>query len=83
MIYYIQTRRPQYALRGAQVLVCENSKGEVVINRKGKILEHEVHHEHGEQGKEVSSKQINAVLDGQRSKVQVTHRSPALAADHP
>jgi hypothetical protein len=44
VIYQIQSLRPDYALRKAQVTVCENTKGEVTILYKNKPLSYTIYH---------------------------------------
>lgn len=44
VIYQIQSDRPDYALRKAQVTVCENAKGEVTILYKNKPLAYTIYH---------------------------------------
>ena len=44
VIYQIQSDRPDYALRKAQVTVCENAKGEVTILYKNKPLSYTIYH---------------------------------------
>ena len=40
VVYQIQTTRPTYALRSAQVTVCENAQGEITILYKGNALDY-------------------------------------------
>src|SRR5574340_568651 len=49
VIYQIQTARPTYALRNAQVVVRENRRGEIAIEYKGKPLAYTVYREQGRQ----------------------------------
>ena len=44
VIYQIQSDRPDYTLRNAQVTVCENAKGEVTILYKNKPLSYTIFH---------------------------------------
>ena len=44
VIYQIQSDRPDYALRNAQVSVCENAQGEVTILYKNKPLAYTIFH---------------------------------------
>ena len=63
VIYQIQTPRPTYALRNAQVVVRENRFGEIAIEYKGKPLPYTVYHRQARQHEVTSSKQLNLVLD--------------------
>ncbi len=63
VIYQIQTARPTYALRHAQVVVRENRHGEIAIEYKGKPLSYTVYHQQSRQAEVVSSKQLTLKLD--------------------
>ena len=63
VIYQIQTARPTYALRKAQVIVRENRLGEIAIEYKGKALSYTVYHQQARQAEVVSSKQLTLKLD--------------------
>ena len=63
VIYQIQTARPTYALRNAQVIVRENRQGEIAIEYKGKPLAYTVYHQQARQAEVVSSKQLTLTLD--------------------
>jgi hypothetical protein len=63
VIYQIQTVRPTYALRNAQVLVRENRRGEIAIEYKGKPLAYTIYRKQGRQAEVVTSKQIAMKLD--------------------
>lgn len=62
VIYQIQTTRPAYALRNAQVTVCENPNGEIVILYKGKPLDFSVFHRQQRQAEIVLAKEIDTHL---------------------
>ena len=64
VIYQIQTARPTYALRNAQVIVCENRQGKIAIEYKGRPLLYTVFRQAPRQAAVVSSKQIALKLDG-------------------
>jgi len=66
VVYQIQTDRPSYALRNAQVTVCENAAGQVVILYKSKPLEFTIFHKQQHQAEIVDSKDVDRVLDNQR-----------------
>jgi hypothetical protein len=63
VIYQIQTARPTYALRKAQVVVRENRHGEIAIEYKGKTLPYTVYRQQARQAAVVSSKQLTMKLD--------------------
>ena len=73
VIYQIQSDRPDYALRHAQVTVCENSQGEVTILYKNQPLTYTLYHKPQRQAEVVDTK----TLDHQ---IRTPH-SPA--PDHP
>jgi transposase len=64
VIYQIQSDRPDYALRNAQVTVCENAKGDVTILYKNNPLSYTIYHKSPRQAVIVDTKtldrQINA-----------------------
>lgn len=62
VIYQIQTTRPTYALRKAQVTVCENDQGDIIILYKGKPLYYSVFHKQQRQAEVLSTKEIDAHL---------------------
>lgn len=63
VIYQIQTPRPTYALRNAQVVVRENRFGAITIEYKGKPLPYAVYRRQARQAEVTPSKQLNLVLD--------------------
>lgn len=73
VIYQIQSDRPDYALRAAQVTVCENAQGEVTILYKNKPLSYTIYHKPTRQAEVVDSKTLDQHIK--------THKSPA--PDHP
>ena len=62
MIYQIQTTRPTYALRKAQVTVCEDAQGDVTILYKGRALDYSIFHKQQRQAEVVTSKEIDTHL---------------------
>jgi hypothetical protein len=62
VIYQIQTTRPAYALRKAQVTVCENAQGEITILYKGRPLDYSIFHRQQRQAEVVMSKEIDTHL---------------------
>jgi transposase len=82
VIYQIQTARPTYALRNAQVVVRENRRGEIAIEYQGKPLRYTVYRRQARQGEVTPSKQLNLALDEltQPSKSRTPYIPPP---DHP
>jgi transposase len=76
VVYQIQTDRPSYALRNAQVTVCEDAAGQVSILYKSKPLEFTLFHKQAHQAEIVDSKDVDPALEKQRKPT-----IPAL--DHP
>jgi transposase len=62
VIYQIQSDRPDYALRKAQVTVCENAKGEVTILYKSKPLSYTIFHKPTRQAEVVDAKTLDHQL---------------------
>jgi hypothetical protein len=73
VIYQIQTNRPTYALRNAQVTVCENPQGEIIILYKNQSLEFSLFQPPPRQAEVVTSKTLDQ---------QLQHPKPP-AANHP
>jgi len=76
IVYQIQTDRPTYALRKAQVTVCLNAQEEITILYNGQALPYSIYKQQAKQAEIVSSKQLNHVL-------QETRLPPKPAPDHP
>jgi transposase len=76
VVYQIQTDRPSYALRNAQVTVCVNAQEEITILYNGKTLPYSIYHQQAKQAEIVSTKQLNQVLQPKRL-------PPTPAPDHP
>ena len=62
VIYQIQTPRPTYALRQAQVVVREDRQGTLAVEYKGKPLSYTVYHRQLHQAEETPSKLIDVAL---------------------
>ena len=75
VIYQIQTTRPTYALRHAQVTVCQNAQGDIKILYKGRSLDYTVFHKQQRQAEVVMSKEVDTHL----KKSKKPHKP---AADH-
>lgn len=58
-IYQIQSNRPGYALRNAQVTVCENAQGEVTILYKNQPLAYTLYHKSPCQAEVVDTKTLD------------------------
>jgi len=59
VIYQIQSDRPDYALRKAQVTVCENANGEVTILYKNNPLPYTIYHKPTRQAEVADTKTLN------------------------
>jgi transposase len=66
VVYQIQTDRPTYALRNAQVTVCLNAQEEITILYNGKTLPYSIYKHQAKQAEIVTTKQLNQVLQPQR-----------------
>ena len=62
VIYQIQSNRPDYALRHAQVTICENAKGVITILYKNKPLAYTTYKKLSHQAETVDTKNINRVI---------------------
>jgi transposase len=65
VIYQIQTNRPGYALRQAQVEVRERWDGQIAIFYKGRPLNYTLYREPPKQAELITSKMLNPELDAQ------------------
>jgi transposase len=59
LIYQIQSDRPNYTLRHAQVTICENAQGEVTILYKNKPLAYTIFHKSPRQAEVVDTKTLD------------------------
>jgi transposase len=62
IIYQIQSNRPDYALRQAQVTLCENPQGEVTILYKNNPLAYTLYHKSPRQAQVVDSKTLDHLI---------------------
>ena len=62
VIYQIQSDRPDYTLRNAQVTVCENAQGEVTILYKNTPLTYTIYHKPARQAEVVDAKTLDHQL---------------------
>jgi hypothetical protein len=67
VIYQIQSDRPDYALRNAQVTVCENAKGEVTILYNKQPLSYTIFHKPIRQAEVVDTKTLDHHLKTPKS----------------
>lgn len=65
-VYQIQTKRPTYALRNAQVTVCVNAQEQLTILYNGKALPYSIYKQQTKQAESVSTKQLNQILPPKR-----------------
>ena len=80
VIYQIQTKRPAYTMRKAQVQVRETSTAVITIEYKGRPLEHTVYRElEQQQAKVIHSK----LLQPERSRPQPTPKVSLTPSSHP
>jgi transposase len=73
VIYQIQSDRPGYTLRNAQVTVCENAQGDVTILYKNKPLSYTIFHKPTRQAEVVDTKTLDRHIQS----------PPPPAPDHP
>jgi len=66
VVYQIQTNRPTYALRQAQVTVCVNPQEEMTILYNGKALPYTFYKQQAKQAEIVSAKQLDQTLQQKR-----------------
>ncbi|HMB21723.1 MAG TPA: hypothetical protein VKP08_02770 [Anaerolineales bacterium] len=76
IVYQIQTERPTYALRNAQVTVCVNAQEELTILYNGKTLPYSIYQQQAKQAEVVSPKDLDAALQPMRL-------PPTPTSDHP
>ena len=66
VVYQIQTQRPSYALRNAQVTVCVNDREEITILYRGKALPYSIYKQQTKQAEIISTKQLDVALKPKR-----------------
>jgi transposase len=76
IVYQIQTDRPTYALRQAQVTLCVNAQEEITILYNGKALPYSIYKQQAKQAEIVSTKQLDLAL-------KAKCLPPKPAPDHP
>jgi hypothetical protein len=62
VIYQIQSNRPDYALRNAQVTVCENAKGVVTILYKNQPFAYTIFYKSPRQAEVVDIKTLDRMI---------------------
>jgi hypothetical protein len=65
-VYQIQTKRPSYALRHAQVTVCLNVQEHITILYNGNSLPYSIYQQQAQQAEIVSAKQLDLALQPKR-----------------
>jgi hypothetical protein len=65
-VYQIQSKRPSYALRNAQVIVCLNANQDISILYNGKSLPFTIFNQQARQAEIVSAKHLDQALQKQR-----------------
>jgi transposase len=75
-VYQIQTKRPAYTLRNAQVTICVNAQEQLTILYQGKALPYSIYNQQAKQAQIVSSKQLDGALPSKPL-------PPKPAPDHP
>ena len=66
VVYQIQTNRPSYALRNAQVTVCLNPQEQVTLLYNGKALPYTIYKQQAKQAEVVPAKQLDLALKEKR-----------------
>lgn len=77
VIYQVQTLRPTYALRNAQVTVCKDAAGAISLLYKQKPLQYTIFHKQPRQAEIVAAKDLDAAV------LQKQHDARIPAPDHP
>jgi len=67
VVYQVQTERPTYAMRNAQVTVCKDSSGNISLLYKQKSLPYTISHAQAKQAEVVETKDLDAAVLNQRS----------------
>jgi transposase len=65
-VYQIQTERPSYTLRNAQVTVCRNAQQQITILYNGNSLPYTIYNQQAHQAEVVSAKQLALALKEKR-----------------
>lgn len=67
VVYQIQSSRPDYTLRNAQVTVCQNIQGEITILYKNKPLTYSIYHKPIRQAEVADTKSLDHALQPSNS----------------
>ena len=76
VVYQIQTERPTYAMRNAQVTVCKDASGNIALLYKEKPLPYTIFHKQAKQAEIVETKDLDAALQIQRTVHPPAHNHP-------
>ena len=76
VIYQVQTERPTYTMRNAQITVCKDAAGSITLLYKQKSLPYTIFHKQARQAEIVATKDLDAIIQNQ----PVPH---IPAPDHP
>lgn len=66
VVYQVQTERPTYAMRNAQVTVCKDASSNITLLYKDKPLPYTIFHEQAKQSDIVETKEVDSALQNQR-----------------
>jgi len=66
VVYQVQTERPTYAMRNAQVTVCKDVSGNITLLYKDKLLPYTIFHKQAKQSDIVETKDVDSALQNQR-----------------
>jgi transposase len=67
VVYQLQTERPTYAMRNAQVTVCKDASGNISLLYKQKPLPYTIFHKQAKQAEIVETKDLDTTLQNQRA----------------
>jgi hypothetical protein len=87
VVYQVQTARPTFAMRNAQVTVCKDASGNISLLYKHKPLPYTIFHKQAKQAEIVETKDLDTALQNQRMaripapnhpwrKFRISHNTP-------
>jgi len=76
VVYQVQTERPTYAMRNAQVTVCKDASANITLLYKDKPLPYTIFHKQAKQAEVVETKDLDAALQNQPSAHPPAHNHP-------
>ena len=76
VVYQVQTERPTYAMRNAQVTVCKDITGNITLLYKEKSLPYTIFHKQAKQAEVVETKDLDTALQNQRAVHPPAHNHP-------